>query len=160
MLYTSTRNRLEFLKYRNPFPNFQGEALKKSISIRIDGDPVPLARARASFTSKKIWDSQKKIKFDWGIQIEAQFPKKKQLQGPLSLYITFYMPIPPSWPMERKQETIGQPHIFKPDTSNMIKFVEDCCNGIIFKDDCQIAVVNCKKIYDTTPRTEFTITEL
>lgn len=134
--------------------------MKRSLHFMISGDPIPLARARCSFASKKVWDSQKKLKFDWALQIEAQFPKKKKLEGPLSLHIIFYMPIPPSWSIIKKQEILGQYHIFKPDTSNMIKFVEDCCQGVIFRDDCQIAVENCMKIYDTSPRTEFTLTEL
>ena len=132
--------------------------MKRSLHFVILGDPIPLARPR--LTERRVWDSQKKLKFDWGLQIESQFPKKKQLAGALLLDVTFFMGIPPSWSDQKKQEMTEEPHIFKPDVSNMIKFVEDCCQGIVFKDDCQIAVINCKKVYDPTPRTEFTIKEL
>jgi Holliday junction resolvase RusA-like endonuclease len=58
-----------------------------------------------------------------------------------------------------KDSLMGTYHFYTPDTSNMVKYVEDVANGILYKDDCSIAKVIATKIYGE-PRTEFTITEL
>ena len=51
-------------------------------------------------------------------------------------------------------------HVYKPDVSNLLKFIEDTCTGILFHDDCIIASVLACKRYDIEPRTELIITEL
>jgi Holliday junction resolvase RusA-like endonuclease len=124
----------------------------------IEGDPVALARPR--LTTRGIWDSQRKLKTEWILQLQQQHHNLPELHGPLHLDLTFFMPIPESRSLKKRTELVGTYHLFKPDTSNMIKFVEDCAQGVIFKDDCQISIITCKKVYDDNSRTEFTITEL
>jgi Holliday junction resolvase RusA-like endonuclease len=51
-------------------------------------------------------------------------------------------------------------HATIPDLSNMIKWVEDICVGIVYKDDAIISSITSKKMYDENPRTEFFFSEL
>lgn len=123
----------------------------------IPGKPIPLARARHN--GSVIYDKQKHEKQIYRYQLLAQ-RKLPMFTGPLILTITFYMTIPMSWSIKKKTMMKGQLHDKKPDYSNLLKFMEDCGTGILYEDDSKIAVVIGKKIYDTEPRTEFTITEV
>jgi Holliday junction resolvase RusA-like endonuclease len=82
------------------------------------------------------------------------------IDGPLHLEVNFYMPMPSSWSEKKKAKMDGKPHVFKPDFSNLLKFVEDCATGICYKDDCLIASVTGKKVYSTASRTEIILTEI
>lgn len=48
----------------------------------------------------------------------------------------------------------------KPDIDNYFKAVTDAINGILYKDDGQIAVSICRKVYSLNPRTEIEINPL
>ena len=61
---------------------------------------------------------------------------------------------------KKRLELENKLHHFKPDLSNLIKFVEDLANGIIYKDDSQISCITACKVYSQYPRTEFTISSL
>lgn len=122
----------------------------------VPGEPMALARAR--FGKKKVWDSQKQQKFAFGIHLNSQHQGKPLYTGPLQLDVIFYMPMPKK--VSKKNPIIGKPHIYTPDLSNLIKFVEDAATGILFDDDCIIAIINAHKLYDNNTRTEFTVIEL
>jgi Holliday junction resolvase RusA-like endonuclease len=122
----------------------------------IKGEPVHLARARHS--NGRVYDAQKHIKLVNGLQLVEQH-EGPFLCGPLELDIVFYMPISKT-SLKRAEQMKGTPHIYTPDLSNLIKFVEDIATNIIYKDDCLIASIIAKKMYDLDSRTEFTITEI
>lgn len=123
------------------------------------GDPTPLARAR--HVGGRVYDSQKIAKSIFGMNLKEQHNKKPLLKGSLHLDILFYMPIPDSWSTKKKLNHKNTPHICKPDTSNLLKFVEDCGVGVLYHDDCIIYSVNVKKLYDdgNHPRTIINIQE-
>lgn len=120
------------------------------------GDPIPLLRAR--FGKRTCWDSQKQQKLVDGMNIASQH-EGRLYEGPLHLDAAFYFAVPKAR-LNKKESVWGTPHIFKPDLSNLLKYIEDTVTGILFKDDCIIASITTQKIYGDTPRTEFTITEL
>ena len=124
----------------------------------IAGNPIPLARPRFSF--KRIYDKQQHEKFIAGIELAQQHGDLPFLSGPLHLDVTFFMASPHSYSKNKKSKLWGQYHIIKPDLSNLLKFYEDLCSEVIFKDDCIIASISCKKLYDEHPRTEFTLRPL
>lgn len=74
--------------------------------------------------------------------------------------ITFYMPIPKSWSQKKRKEHEGQLHNKKPDIDNIIKGLFDAANGIIWKDDNQVARVEAEKRYSSQPRIEMEVTLL
>jgi Holliday junction resolvase RusA-like endonuclease len=120
----------------------------------IEGDPIPLARARHGVG--RTWDPQKHQKYIIGLQLQSQHPLKRLFVGPIHLDICFFLPMA----KRSKKEIINTFHFFKPDLSNLIKFIEDIGSGILYKDDCLIASMSATKKYSDNPRTKFTISEL
>ena len=123
----------------------------------IPGTPVPLQRAR--ITGGRLWDAQKQLKINTGIVLANQHKLDQQFQGALGLSVKFYF-TPAATHKKRWEALYGKHHFYKPDTSNLLKWVEDCANGILFRDDCQISFCECTKLYDAVPRTEFELWEL
>ena len=39
----------------------------------------------------------------------------------------------------------------KPDTDNLVKSIKDGCNGVVWKDDCQVVQVYALKVYGGIP---------
>ena len=124
----------------------------------LPGDPIPLARARVG--KRSVWDSQKQLKLIAGLAVVNQHGSLPIYDKALKLDVTFYMGFPLRMNKKTKASKMGTNHVYKPDVSNLLKFVEDVCTGIVYKDDSLISIVVAHKIYDDNPRTEFTITEL
>lgn len=122
----------------------------------IEGEPIPLARARHA--AHRVYDSQKNKKLVLGITLRNQHKDRPLYTGPLLLTATFFMPIPKTR-QKQKNSLEGKTHIFTPDLSNLVKFIEDISSGVLYHDDCLIAEIIAKKIYGE-PRTEFTLTKL
>lgn len=124
----------------------------------IPGNPVPLARPRLG--RQRVFDSQKLIKSQVGIVLAYQHGKKELYNGPLHVDVSFFMAIPQSLSHKKRLSLEGQYHYKKLDLDNLIKFILDVANGIIFADDCLIAMLTAKKLYADYPRTEFTVRSL
>jgi len=119
----------------------------------IPGRPVPLQRARHNQYSSRPWDPQKALKQQLSHLIALQNKLKIMYQGPLRLEIIFYFP--------RSRETRKETwHHMRPDTTNLIKLIEDVCNKLLYEDDCQIAWIDARKMYSSKPRVEFDLHEL
>jgi len=83
------------------------------------------------------------------------------ITGPVWLRVKAFMPIPESKPKKWKGDAVTG-HIRpvgKPDLSNLIKFVEDCMNGVFWKDDSQIVeyIGGTGRYYSLWPRWEIMI---
>lgn len=127
----------------------------KQMSYSIIGDPIPLQRPR--FGHRRVYDGQREVKISIINVLENQHGDLPLFQGPLELEITFYFAIPKS---ARKHNLKHAPHYYKPDLSNLVKFIEDIANDVIFADDALIARLSAKKVYDEAGHTEFTVREL
>jgi Holliday junction resolvase RusA-like endonuclease len=81
---------------------------------------------------------------------------------PVGIGLRVELPIPRSWSKKKQYAaTIGDlmPGS-RPDLSNMLKLVEDACNGVVFRDDCLVCEhTNCKR-YSMTPGITIEITPL
>ncbi len=108
----------------------------------------------------RAYNPQAKLKEQIKCLLILQNPTHNLYSGALRFEVTYYMPIPASYSAKKKQSVAGTYHAKKPDTSNLQKFIEDCCSEILFHDDAQISVIVATKKYDANPRTEFTIREL
>lgn len=125
----------------------------------IEGDPIPLARARMG--KQRMWDSQKQKKLYCGIELKRQHGNEPLFEGPLSLDVCFYMPIPKSKSAIQREKLIDTYHTFIPDSDNLIKWICDIASGgVLYDDDCIIAAISAQKVYAEHPRTEFVITTL
>ena len=124
------------------------------------GDPTPLARPRYT-GNRRVYDCQKEKKLIAGIEMQRQLEDNFiKFEGPLSMEIFFFMPIAASMSPSKREKRIGTYHSARPDLSNMIKFYEDVGNELLYHDDCYIAIINAKKVYDEIPRTEIIIRKL
>ena len=125
----------------------------------IEGDPIPWMRPRVK--DRRFFDGQAQLKLIKGINLKNQLAERQPHISGLILTVIFYMPMPSSWSDKKRQQMVGKHHISRPDISNMIKFMEDLAVDVrILKDDCLIAEVVGRKIYDTNPRTEFIFQEI
>jgi Holliday junction resolvase RusA-like endonuclease len=130
---------------------------KLTYAYVLEGDPIPLARARHG--NRRTWDAQKHLKFCAGLQLKAQH-SGPLLSGILALDVSFYFGVAKSTSQKKKNSLLGTYHYCRPDLDNLIKFVNDICNDVIFEDDCSVSLITARKLYDEFPRTEFTITTM
>ncbi|NBT78166.1 MAG: RusA family crossover junction endodeoxyribonuclease [Betaproteobacteria bacterium] len=73
---------------------------------------------------------------------------KSLLEGPVGVKMTAVFGIPASWSKKRQAEALH--HTSKPDADNIAKCC-DALNGIVWKDDAQIARISISKVYGEVP---------
>ena len=126
------------------------------ILLEVLGDPIPLNRPkvcrRGSFVH--MYDPQKmeKERIQW--QIRSLY-KETPILFPIEMDIVFAVPIPKS-ASKVKRRYMLQGDLYpmkKPDIDNLIKFILDCLNGILFHDDSQVQIIHARKVYSDSPRT-------
>lgn len=140
--------------YANSFDPLKSKQYK----YIIPGNPIPLARPR--FGKGTVFDSQSTIKQHCAEHVRDQHGKLPFLVGPIHADIIFFMEISATASKKRRDKLRGSHHIYKPDFSNMLKFIEDVCQGIVYGDDCIIASICGSKIYDDEPRTQIIFSEI
>lgn len=117
----------------------------------LPGKPIPLQRPR--FIKGHVFDPQSSEKMHLRTYLRFLLPKNHLIvEGPVELYITFFM--------KQSKKSTAIEHITVPDLSNMVKFYEDLCTGILYVDDRQITKIIADKKYDKNPRTEFYLVEV
>ncbi len=119
----------------------------------IKGTPVPLARARADFKNRCVYDPQKLVKeeFRKSLKVESILAADdKPLANPLCMRVVYHM--------GHHDRAVWHSRV--PDLSNLIKFTEDCLNRLLWEDDKQIASIEAKKIYSEEPFTELEIARI
>lgn len=120
---------------------------------------VPVAKGRARATVRAngragTYTPAKTRKFEDFVRLtaaQAYGAGRDPLTCPVDLVVEFLFAIPPSWP-KWKRDLAAQGlvhHTSKPDCSNLVKAVEDACNGVLFKDDGQVVGVIVDKAYTT-----------
>ena len=80
-------------------------------------------------------------------------------EGALMLTVRAYFTIPASWSLRKRRDAIGAWVTKRPDFDNITKAVKDGCNGVVWRDDCQVAAYgdgNGKR-YSERPRVEIEI---
>jgi Holliday junction resolvase RusA-like endonuclease len=126
----------------------------------ITGCPIPLKRPRFAKQTGRVFDPQIFVKARCVNEIMLQHNNRPLLAGPLHVEVTFYMPIPSSCSNKTRESLMGSFHHKMPDFSNMLKFIEDVCTGIVYEDDRLICSINGCKLYDLVPRTEISFMEV
>lgn len=122
----------------------------------------PKAQSRPRFSKWGTYEesSMKEWKSNFKTMLKLQRPRLIE-QGAISLIITFYVKAP-QYIVKKKsnQEDLLHERIYvdkRPDLDNYLKAVMDAANGILYKDDGQIAVIACQKLYSLKPRIEIEI---
>lgn len=140
------------------------------LSITVNGPPI--AQARPKFRSMKskggktfgmAYNPQETEAGRFTFNVAKQLPENFQpIQGPLSVIFLFSMPIPASASKKRRAAMVAGEiaHTKTPDASNMVKFVEDCLNGILWADDSQIVEISAVKFYGEEPKTTIAVKQI
>lgn len=133
------------------------------ITFTVPGAPIGKPRHR-SFKDKagniRTYQPETAVNRENFIKMIAlQYAPDVPLNGPLSLCVVFFVPIPASW-SEKKKEMALCTKLYpakKPDLDNMVKLVKDALNSIIWIDDKQIVGLNASKFYSDKPETQIMI---
>ena len=129
----------------------------------IPGNPIAKKRPRFARRGKFVttYNDQEteEGRFLWEIKQQIKRPPIKE---PIKISCIFYMPRPKSHYGTGKNVgklKLNAPalHTKKPDLDNLEKFVYDCLNYVVWKDDSQIVESIAKKFYSDKPKTEIKI---
>lgn len=126
--------------------------LKDPIFLSINYKPV--AQQRPRFGKHGAYNPQSEEKRAVAMLIKTQLRAQQvfePLQGPIKVECTFY---------HKNNKNKDLYHQIRPDIDNYIKFYFDCMNGIVYKDDAQIAFLLAKKIYGDKPKVEIIISQM
>lgn len=118
-----------------------------NITITHIGEPTPLQRHRTGKGHE--YDPQKREKAQFRMELKSQMPKVP-LTGPLSLVVVFRMTRPAYHYTAKglvKEKYRDAVPTGRPDTSNLLKYVEDALNGVVWKDDSLLVDIVASKRY-------------
>jgi len=121
------------------------------IKIEIDADPIPLQRARG--TRKGFYDPQHIAKRNFALDVMSKIPRAKLIDTPISFDMTFVIKMPKSWSAKKRAKFLNQPHIVRPDVDNLVKFIFDALNKVLYNDDAQIYKEEAQKMWGETGKT-------
>ena len=124
----------------------------------IHGSPIPRKNPALNKRFCSLYDPQKLEKETYRYNLKFQHGNKPFIEPPISVTFNIFIKMPSSWSEKKKDSHRGKLHTSKPDYSNCLKFIEDCATGIIYKDDCQLALFReARKIWADEDKTEFTL---
>jgi Holliday junction resolvase RusA-like endonuclease len=140
------------------------------ITIEIPIIPVAQKRGRAGIIkgrdgrvfSHVYKDKGQRVQEDNFRALLYEYKPDTLMQGPLSLWIEAYLPMPKSKPKKWQEEAnLGwiRPTT-KPDVDNLAKHVKDCMQGIFYADDKEIVSLIVEKFYSDNPKWWIKISEL
>lgn len=132
------------------------------MKLVIPGPPVPKARPKFAVRHGfgQAYDSQSKLMKSERLKLLVAFNClnldsdviEALYSLPLHLDIEFHLPIADSSSMPQKNAKLWGFETHKPDLDNLVKFM-DIANGILWRDDSQIAILTAKKMYSENPCT-------
>ncbi len=119
------------------------------LDFTVPGIPVGKGRARFVRATGRAYTPAKTVSYEGQVAQYAQIAMagRAPLLGPVRLCIEAVFPKPVSWSKKRAAATLW--HTSKPDGDNLAKATSDAMNGIVYRDDAQIARTEVTKIYST-----------
>lgn len=124
------------------------------LDFSIFATPVGKGRPRFNpfgqpYTPAKTRKFESLVKAKAQEAMEGKEPFGQDLK--LEVKVDFYYAPPKSWSKKKREHCIseGIPKLTKPDLTNLIKSIEDACNGVIYEDDKGISDLHITKQYGT-----------
>jgi Holliday junction resolvase RusA-like endonuclease len=126
------------------------------IELIVYGSPIPLKRHRHTHRGF-TYDPSKADKRVFLENVRNLAPKSP-LYGAISMSIEFYIARPKAHYRTGQYSNIlkdSSPtwHISRGDIDNYVKLVLDALNGVFYKDDSQVCILETIKKYSSNPRT-------
>lgn len=136
--------------------------------IRLVVPGTPQGKGRARFSTRggfaRAFTPEKTVAYEGLIALTGQqaMAGREPIAAPVYVTVTAFFQIPASWPKKRKAAALAglSWHTSKPDGDNILKAVGDGLNGIVWKDDSQVALSKVIKQYAETPRLEIFVEPL
>lgn len=119
----------------------------RQIYFTVPGFAVPWARAGRrggfSYTPRKQADFMCAVKTIAAARMQGAAP----MTGPVAMEIEAVYPWPKRTSAKARARTGANYKATRPDLSNLIKIVEDSLNGVVYRDDGQIAASEARKCF-------------
>jgi Holliday junction resolvase RusA-like endonuclease len=123
------------------------------ISFEVSGEAVGKGRPRGVFQGgmARFYTTEKTRTYENLVKMAAQAAMhgRTPIEDAVWMRTVVHTPIPPSASGKKGAAMLRQEEYpaKKPDASNIVKSIEDACNGIVYKDDKQIVFMVVRKIY-------------
>jgi Holliday junction resolvase RusA-like endonuclease len=139
----------------------------KSITFTVPGAPTAKGRARSFVRNGHVahYTPGKTVLYENLVKMAAQVamgfsildprkPLDPPIDGACELNLTLHMPIPASWSAKKRTAALAGLILptTKPDSSNVLKAIEDAMNGVVWIDDKQVVDHNIRRRYSDTPK--------
>lgn len=135
--------------------------MKMILNIEPKPQSRPRFARRGNFTTAYEDKEMKAWRNKCKLLIAKFYTGQPALEGALKTKVRFYIKPPQYISKVKKNKQALTDEIIpvskKADLDNYIKALFDSANGILFKDDGQIAEIYASKVYSTSPRIEFEI---
>lgn len=120
--------------------------------ICLEGDPIPLQRARAG--KRGFYDPQYLVKKNLVAEVKEQISNMNPaveipLKGAVSIHVEFWFAMPKSWSGKKVLRKATSYCEKKVDLDNCIKMIGDAFNGVLWEDDSQICEIKAVKRWGT-----------
>ena len=135
------------------------------VTFKVEGNPVGKQRARYAKRGNFVqaYTPEKTRSYETLIKESAKqaMGSSEPLETPVTLYLYIRLPIPKSYSKKRTEACLNgsENPIRKPDSSNILKSVEDGMNSVVYKDDCQIINHHISKVYSSQAGVDICVKE-
>lgn len=128
------------------------------VFFKVPIEPVPFARAGTNGVRRFTPTKQANFMGQIRVFADRAMNGRPPLQGALSMSVEFIYTPPKSWSKKKIEQTLWKTSA--PDTSNLVKIVEDALNGCVYEDDAQIALSTISKMYGAQDAINVLVTPL
>lgn len=130
------------------------------VSFVVPGPPGWKERLRLDRRNLRLYTPTRTLDHEARVARLARPHFPAPLSGPLRLVIVAVFTPAPSHSKVKRAAMMGQPHLGKPDLSNIAKAVEDALNGVAYKDDSALFEVLGRKVWGEVAETRVTVEAL
>jgi Holliday junction resolvase RusA-like endonuclease len=117
------------------------------IAFYVPGEPVAKGRPRFVCATGRTFTPAKTISYEGQVKSAAYVAMDcaRPMEGPVRLTVRATWLVPKSWSKKRKDAAVWKES--KPDADNIAKIVKDALNGLVYRDDAQVAELIVQKRY-------------
>ena len=125
------------------------------VDFIVPGEPVAKGRARSFVRNGHVahFTPERTARYENLVRLAAQqaMAGRSPLEGAVHLTVSAIFAIPSSWSKKRQALARGDLVTKRPDLDNVVKAIKDGCNGVLWRDDCQVAALIASKTYGEIP---------
>jgi len=134
------------------------------LGVQFEVNGAAVGKGRPRVTRHTTYTPARTRKYEATVRLAASEAMcgRTPFDEAVAVEITAVLPIPKSWAKKWQaaaREGRVQPKT-RPDVDNYAKAAVDACNGVLFRDDSQIAELTCRKTYGAHPRLVVTVKPL